>query len=121
MTSLISLLRNRLVKFSLITVIIVPSMSLATPRCWIGVIDKINPPWMVITGEYHEEAIISIQETYADLAEGDWVIYWTRQHRIEKLISLGTQLEMKRLESQRELLTGSIHLSDFDNLSIDVD
>ena len=71
--------------------------SIARPRCWIGVIDQINPPWVFITGEYDEEAVLSLQQVYASAAEGDWVVYWVNDQRLDLFKSPQTQAEKHRL------------------------
>ena len=59
----------------------------AEPRCWVGVIDHIDPPWLLVVGESSEEVTLSLDQAYADAKEGDWVIYWRKPHKIERLRS----------------------------------
>ena len=78
--------------------IFIPNIAVARPRCWIGVIAQINPPWVIVSGEYDEEVILSLQQIYPEVKEGDWVIYWTTTHRVEPLRSTFAQFETQRLK-----------------------
>ena len=89
--------------------VIIPQETSATPRCWIGVIDQINPPWIMISGEYDEEVIVSLQHAYTDAEEGDWVIYWTESQRIEEIKSPHTHREIQRLKSLSRSLDQRSH------------
>ena len=80
----------------------------AKPRCWVGVIDQINPPWVIVSGEYDEEAVISLQQVYTDAEEGDWVIYWTGDQRLEKLTSSQAYQENQRLNKLGKSLVQTI-------------
>ena len=82
----------------------------ANPRCWVGVIDQINPPWVVVSGEYDEEAVISLQQVYTDAEEGDWVIYWTHDQRLEKLTSSHAYQENQRLNKLGQSLVQTIRV-----------
>ena len=67
-------------------------------RCWIGIVDQINPPWLVISKESNEQVEIPLAEGVDLIKEGDWVIYWTQQKRLNDFIayeSLGTGLTLE--------------------------
>ena len=74
-------------------------------RCWIGVIDQINPPWMIISKESGEQIEVPLGESEPNAQEGDWVIYWTKQKRLERLDSFGSQTESKRHQHWLNVLT----------------
>lgn len=76
-------------------------------RCWIGVIDQINPPWLVISRESGEQVELPLAESDPQVREGDWVIYWTQQKRVERLNSLGSRMESKRNQQWLNLLIQS--------------
>ena len=78
--------------------ILASNIATARPRCWIGVIDQINPPWVVVSGEHDEEVILSLQRVYSGVKEGDWVMYWTATQRLEPLKSPSAQRETQRLK-----------------------
>ena len=82
----------------------------AKPRCWVGVIDQINPPWVIVSGEYDEEVVISLQQVYTDAEEGDWVIYWTGDQRLEKLTSSHADQENQRLNKLGQSLVQTIRI-----------
>ncbi len=74
-------------------------LSLSTPfpaRCWLGVIDQINPPWVTITKETGGLVELPLEELDHYAKEGDWVIYWSNQKRLELLNSKGSRMENKR-------------------------
>lgn len=76
-------------------------------RCWVGVIDHINPPWISVSKESGEEVLISLDESYPQAREGHWVIYWERQERLERLDSPHSRAEAHH----QELLLRSLILS----------
>lgn len=90
--------------FILAMIMYLSNTSIARPRCWIGVIDQINPPWVSIIGEHDEEAVISLQRVYASAAEGDWVVYWIDDQRLELFRSTQTQAEHRRLKLLSDIL-----------------
>ena len=49
---------------------------------WVGLIEQINPPWIIISGEYRESVQLQMSNTQATLKEGDWVIYFPRSKHI---------------------------------------
>ena len=73
--------------------------SLSLARCWVGVIDQINPPWISVVGERGEAVSVSVDHAYPEAREGDWVLYWTRTHTLESLQSAETLRERERLKS----------------------
>lgn len=73
--------------------------SLRLARCWIGVIDQINPPWISVVGERGEVANVSLDHAYSEAREGDWVIYWTRTSTLEPLQSSEALREREHLRS----------------------
>ena len=68
------------------------------PRCWVGVVDQINPPWVIVLGEQGEKAHVSVEQTYHNIKEGDWVIYWSRTHRLEHIDSMHSRDETAEQE-----------------------
>jgi hypothetical protein len=62
-------------------------------RCWIGVIDQINPPWVNVVGERGEELHIGLDQVYTQAKAGDWVIYWTHQRVLESLDTPASRIE----------------------------
>ncbi|MAD60769.1 MAG: hypothetical protein CMH49_04520 [Myxococcales bacterium] len=74
-------------------------------RCWIGVIDQINPPWVVISKESGEQIEVPLGESEPNAQEGDWVIYWTKQKRLERLDSFGSRTESKQHQHWLDILT----------------
>ena len=72
----------------------------SSPRCWVGVIDQINPPWISVAGEYGEELELSLDRAYPEVQEGDWVIYWDESQRLEPLRSREAQRETERLRRE---------------------
>ena len=90
-----------------LTLILTLSASILTslsPRCWIGVIDQIDPPWVSVIGERGEHIHLSIDRGYPDIQEGDWVIYWTQQNALEQINSPQSRTENKRLKSSMNSL-----------------
>ena len=93
---------------SLISILI--SLSIITqthspPRCWIGVIDQITPPWLSVAGEHGETLLLSLDKSYSGAKEGDWVIYWTQQKALQRLDSPFSRAETEAL---RRLLRESL-------------
>ena len=74
-------------------------------RCWIGVIDQINPPWIIISKESGDQIEVPLGESEPNAQEGDWVIYWIKQKRIERLDSFGSRTESKRHQHWLDALT----------------
>ena len=63
---------------SLISILISLSIMTQThspPRCWIGVIDQITPPWLSVAGEHGETLLLSLDKSYSGAKEGDWVMF----------------------------------------------
>ena len=79
-------------------------LSTSSVRCWIGVVDQINPPWLVISKEPNEQISIHLEEGYMSIREGDWVIYWTHQKRLERLDSSGSRMENKHQQHLIDML-----------------
>ena len=73
-------------------------------RCWIGIVDQINPPWLIISKESNEQIEIPLAESEAPIKEGDWVIYWTQQKRLERLDSPGSRMESKHHQHLIDLI-----------------
>ena len=73
-------------------------------RCWIGIVDQVNPPWLIISKESNEQIEIPLAESEAPIKEGDWVIYWTQQKRLERLDSPGSRMESKHHQHLIDLL-----------------
>ena len=73
-------------------------------RCWIGIVDQINPPWLVISKESNEQVEIPLAEGVDLIKEGDWVIYWTQQKRLERLNTQGSRMESKHQQHLIDLL-----------------
>lgn len=68
-------------------------------RCWVGVIDQINPPWVKVVGESGDTLQLHLDQAYPNIKAGDWVIYWTQQKVLEHLVSPGSQKETERQEN----------------------
>ena len=71
------------------------------PRCWVGVVDQINPPWIKVIGEQGETLELPLDRVYKSVREGHWVIYWSRTKRLEHLDSEESRREIKL---QKDLL-----------------
>jgi hypothetical protein len=69
------------------------SIIISPLRCWIGVIDQINPPWVNVVGERGEELHIGLDHVYPQAKAGDWVIYWTQQGVLESLDTPASRIE----------------------------
>ena len=77
---------------------IVMTIQSTLPRCWVGVVDQINPPWVTVIGEQGERVELSVEQTYQNIKEGDWVLYWSRVNRLEHIDSLYSQGETDEQE-----------------------
>ena len=94
----------------------IPKFIWAAPRCWIGVIDQINPPWVNVSGEHQERLTLHIDQVYEGAQEGDWVIYWVTIQRLEELKSPRIPLEYHRLKMMRDHLAESDYTSDLNRV-----
>ena len=79
------------------------------PRCWVGVIDQINPPWVSVQGERGEELTLRLDQAYPEAREGDWVIYWVGAAHLERLRSAGALRERARLKRDVQELWERAH------------
>ena len=86
------------------TILIFGLSTSSSVRCWIGIVDQINPPWLVISKESNEQIEIPLAEGETLIKEGDWVIYWTQQKRLERLDSPGSRMESKHHQHLIDLL-----------------
>jgi hypothetical protein len=76
-------------------------------RCWIGVVDQIDPPWISVVGERGESVMLSINRAYLGVKEGDWVVYWSAAQRLERLRSPLSSQSSKDLQRMLERLARS--------------
>lgn len=90
-----------------IFLIMVSILNPMAPRCWIGIVDRVEPPWLVIVGEREEQVKISLAHSYPETREGDWVIYWTQQGIVERIDSPYSRAET---EAQRQLMRSLFEL-----------
>jgi hypothetical protein len=78
------------------------STSVPTVEAWIGVIDQINPPWIIIEGERGERAIMPMSSSSVSVTEGQWVVVWVRAGRIEPVNPAFGQVILLFIEVQKE-------------------
>ena len=82
----------------------ISSISEPKAEAWVGVIDQINPPWVIIEGERGERAVMPMRSTSTSLIEGQWVVVWVRAGRIEPLNPAFAQAILLFIELQKERL-----------------